>query len=170
MNKIIKLCLLLALLLVLTIPTTALAQGGQGDKFVMGGTYTLKDGETLNGNLYVLGGVATLEEGSTVNGNVSLMGGNLRANGTIDGDINAAGGLVNIGSSAVVTGNVNVVAANLDRANGARIEGRVTNGEPNTVSVLPGSLWLHNMGLNFNPFWKMLGILLRSFLWAALAY
>ncbi len=63
-----KITLLLCLVLVATLATSAFtASGPQDDKVVFGGSYELASGESLNGNLVVLGGVVTLEQGSIVN-------------------------------------------------------------------------------------------------------
>ena len=43
------------------LPGSAVAQGSTGDEVVVGGTYTLKSGETLDGNLFVIGGNALLK-------------------------------------------------------------------------------------------------------------
>ena len=96
MKPVPKLMLFMVLLAALLWPQAALAQDGQGDKFVFGGTYTLAEGEELDGSLYVVGGIATLENGSHVTGDVVLAGGTLQSNGQIDGDVLAAGGLVTL--------------------------------------------------------------------------
>ncbi len=57
-----------ALVMALAVPA-ALAASGWPDEIVVGNDYTLKEGETLNGNLVVYGGSATLEAGSVVTGN-----------------------------------------------------------------------------------------------------
>ena len=48
------------------------AQGGEGDKVVVGRTYVLPAGQVLDGNLTVIGGAATLEETSVVHGDISF--------------------------------------------------------------------------------------------------
>ena len=49
----------------------AFAQETVGDRVVMGENFTLRGGETLDGNLAVLGGNATLEPDSVVTGDVT---------------------------------------------------------------------------------------------------
>ena len=60
----------LVLILAFALPVSAFAGGLQEGRVVFGGTYTLHDGETLDGDLAVLGGAAFLEQGSTVDGDV----------------------------------------------------------------------------------------------------
>jgi hypothetical protein len=165
-----KLFLLIILIFALAWPQVALAQGPSGDKYVFGGSYTLRDGETLDGSLYVLGGTATLEEGSRVNGDVMLAGGTLRVGGRVEGDILATGGQVSVESTAYVNGDVTTLGANLDREPGAQITGEVNNGVTGPYHFnLPGGVRMPRFDIRFNPLWVALSILLWAFLWAALA-
>lgn len=140
------------------------------DQIVIGESYTLKSGNTLEGNLWVLGGNATIESGAQVNGNILLAGGNLHVFGNVNGDISAAGGLVEIGSSAVVHGNVNVTGASLDQSNSAVISGSVTN-EPRGPFQFtpPNGDSIPNIQIRLAPLWKAIGFFFRTFLMAALA-
>jgi len=149
-----------------------------GDKFVFGGTFTLVEGDTLDGNLYVFGGIATLEEGSLVDGDVVLLGGTVEINGTVDGEVVAMGGLVTLGPSAIVDGDVSIVAGHIDRSPGAQVYGDVNTGIEGPVSVtipggvrapIPGGVNFPTIQINTNPFWEGLWVLFRSILWAAVA-
>lgn len=169
-------------------PAQTPMQGSSNDRFVLGGTYTLQSGETLDGNLFVLGGMATLEKDSRVDQDVMIMGGALTVNGTIGGDVNAIGGLVTLGSAAVVEGDVNIAAGNLVRDDGARVEGNVNSASTGLFSivipgridipqlqtppsvVLPGNVRIPNMNwVDFNPIGGILWWLGRSFIWAVVA-
>jgi hypothetical protein len=166
-SKIIFFMIVLAALLW---PQAALAQAGQGDKFVLGGTYTLSSGEELNGSLYIIGGTATLENGSHVTGDVMLAGGTLQADGQIDGDILAVGGLVDIGPNAVVGGDVSSLGAQITTAEGARIEGTQRNlvGGPIRFGF-PGVTTPPRIDVLINPVWNFLSFFFTAFLWAVLA-
>ena len=100
MKRSITLALLLVLLLSLLLPQIALAQGPQGDKLVLGGSYTMHAGESLNGNLVVLGGTVDLQQNSTLNGNILLAGGSLHVDGKVTGNILATGGSIALASNA----------------------------------------------------------------------
>ena len=172
-----KLVLILTLLISLALPGTAFARGFDSrtaaDQVVLGGSYTLRSGETLNGNLVVLGGNATLEEGSRVNGDVLLFGGNVQAANEIHGNVAAFGGNISLEASALVTGDVSIVGGNLSRAPGARIEGQVSNGFRGVRPfVFPfAGVRAGNDG-TFAPvrlFINLIWFLFRTFLWAALA-
>jgi hypothetical protein len=118
----------LALLLLLTafvMPgPVAHSQGGEGDKVVLGQSYTLGTGERLGGNLTVLGGNVKLEKGSLVDGNVVELGGNLGAAGEIRGNLSVFGGSVDLASNAVVQGDLATFGGALHRAPGAQVHGR----------------------------------------------
>lgn len=162
--------LLLAALAVLLMPQAARAQGGDSDKFVLGGSYTLPAGETLAGNLIVVGGFAQLEPGSRLGGDAFLMGGTLSSAGEIAGDILAAGGLVQLQSGAHVNGDINLAGAHLERQAGVTVAGEINQANEDSLPlVLPGGMQAPEVQSAFDPIFGALWVLLRSFLWAALA-
>ena len=166
----LRIVFLLALAAALVFPSAALAQGPSGDKFVMGGTYTLESGQTLDGSLFVLGGLVELKEGSRVTRDLLLAGGTATADGKIDGNIFVTGGLINLGDTAEVGGDVNSIAARLNRAPGAVIHGQVNNATNGPYEFgLPGGGSVPEVSVRVNPLWEALWFLLRAFLWAALA-
>jgi cytoskeletal protein CcmA (bactofilin family) len=162
-------------------------QGQNGDKLVIGGTYSLESSENLDGSLLILGGTANLENGSTVEKDVTVIGGTINVNGQVKGDVSVVGGMVSLGSTAVIGGDVNTLAGQLTRDDGARIEGQVNTGTTGPFSlVMPGTVQIPGlenlpsiqlpresnapvMNVRFNPVWGGLWWLIRSFLWAALA-
>jgi cytoskeletal protein CcmA (bactofilin family) len=169
-------------------PVTGRKQQGQsGDKLVIGGTYSLESGESLDGSLLILGGSANLEQGSTVEKDVTVIGGTINVNGQVKGDVSAVGGMVSLGSTAVIGGDVNTLAGQLTRDDGARIEGQVNTGTTGPFSlVVPGTVQIPGlqnlppitlprdfdapvMNVRFNPVMDGLWWLIRSFFWAALA-
>ena len=105
----------IVLVLLLVLPVTAFAAPLDDGKVVLGSTYVLESGDTLEGDLVVLGGIAVLEEDSMVNGNVFVMGGSLEANGYIDGDLAVMGGNASLGRNAVVEGDVVTLGGNVNR-------------------------------------------------------
>ena len=124
----LKITLLLCLVLVAALATSAFtASGPQDDKVVFGGSYVLSSGETLNGNLVILGGAATLEQGSTVTGDTVLVGGTLDADGIITGTLAIVGGTAQLGDHAVVNRDVVSVGGSLTRAANSQIKGEVIN-------------------------------------------
>jgi cytoskeletal protein CcmA (bactofilin family) len=147
MKTILKLAsiLLLAVLLFLPTQSAGAANGTLEGQVVFGQSFTLKSGETMNGDLLVFGGSATIEAGATVNGSVVLFGGNLTVNGTVTGDVAITGGMASLGAAAHITGNLTTVAASLERAEGSTVEGKiyntatswVGNGENSNLPQLP---------------------------------
>jgi len=136
--------LLVALLALLPVQQATAASGTFDGQVIFGQSFTLKSGETMNGNLLVFGGSATIEESATVNGSTVLFGGNLTVNGVVNGDVAVTGGTVTLGSTAHVTGNLTTVAASLERADGSRVDGQVYNTATswaangnNTTTVVP---------------------------------
>jgi hypothetical protein len=152
-------------------------QGPDGDKLVMGGTFTLDEGESLNGNLVVMGGIAKLRDGSLVEGDVVVLGGTVSADGEIEGNVVAIGGLIELGSDALVEGDVVTVGGHVERDDGAVVEGNVVTGFPEPFPIVipgvPGDISVPSYDMHFNPVWDVLRgglwVLLRSFLWAVVA-
>lgn len=150
-------------------PAARLPEGENG-KLVLGGTYTLESGKTLNGDLVVAGGNVTLEVASEVHGNVLILGGMLDADGLVTGDILALGGNVHLGENASVEGSVNMLGGNLRREPGSIIEGEQGFSIPApALPAFPGKLTSPTIDWGMSPVWKLFWILMRSFLWAAAA-
>ena len=159
----------------LLLPVTALAQAPTGDKVIMGGSYTLKSGETLNGNLFIFGGNSTIEEGATLNGDIVVAGGYLTISGLVNGDIFAAGGGISLTETANIQGDIATLGGTVDRAPGAVVSGEISNDPSRPFQFLrPGSGFVRpNSQVTGNPaynaVWSAFWVLMRSFLWAALA-
>jgi hypothetical protein len=133
----------LALLAVLVAPVAA--QGSDPGKLVLGGTYTLRSGQQLEGDLGVVGGVATVEEGATVNGDVMVAGGTLRVAGRINGDIAVFGGAVTLESSAYVAGDLVNIGGSVQRSAGAVVTGEVREGGDFDFPMAPGPMFFPGM-------------------------
>jgi hypothetical protein len=181
----------LLLLVVLALSLTAFRQAGPtlqaaGDKLVLGGNYTLGEGETLDGNLIVMGGNALLETGSRVAQDVVILGGNLLVRGAVGGDVNVIGGLVTLEDGALVEGDVNTLSGQLLQDEGAQVEGDVNDNMALALPFLytgPARIEIPNFnGEMFAPFGAasplgtgvglvggFLWWLGRSFIWAILA-
>jgi len=139
----------LVLLICLALPVNAMAAGEQDDRVVWGGTYSLGEGETIDGNLLIVGGVVSLAEGSSVRGDVLLFGGTLSADGVVEQDLAAIGGMVSLGPQAVIRGDLLRMGAVVDMAPGAVVEGRDLAAE---VVDLP-SIELPFVGPTRIPYW-----------------
>lgn len=126
--------LLLVLLIFLPLQSAGATSGASEGQVIFGQSFTLKSGETMNGDLLVFGGSATIEEGATVNGSTVLFGGNLTVNGTVNGDVAITGGSASLGPAAHITGNLTTVAASLDRANGSKVDGQIYNTATSWIS------------------------------------
>lgn len=133
----IMMLFVLALLAVLVAPVAA--QGSDPGKLVVGGTYTLRSGQQLDGDLGVVGGVATVEQGATVDGDVMVAGGTLRVAGRINGDIAVFGGAVTLERSAYVAGDLVNIGGSVQRSPGAVVTGEVREGGEFDFPMVPGS-------------------------------
>ena len=164
----------------LTIPRDAQVERIPGDKFVLGGTFTLGDGEVLDGSLVVFGGLVSLEAGSIVEGDVILLGGNAIIDGSVEGDILLVGGLLELGQDAIVEGDVAVIAGHMERNLEALVYGKVTEGVEGPVSIdtpgsidfpfsFPGGRDFPSIQITQNPALEFLWVLFRSIMWAAVA-
>ncbi len=178
--------ILLASLLLFLLPGLALADGPEGGKLVFGGTFTLKEGETLNGDLVVVGGTVTVEKGAEVIGNVALVGGTVTIDGHVTRDAVAVGGTLSLGASSVVDGNVATFGAMINRSEGSQVGGEITSGGglqlPFTLSIpqptppsgtwpFGGQNWNAPFGWRFNatPLANAANLFMRSLGLAALA-
>ena len=180
-----KLVLVAVVVLVaaLALPGPAFAGEAEQGQVIFGGTFTLENGQVLNGDLVIFGGSVELKEGSIVKGDVLLFGGNAEIHGEIDGDLALLGGNADLGPTAVITGGVATMGGNVDRAEGAIVEGDFVSAEgfylpfnfelPNlpdfrdTVRVRPFER--SSFGPFFSPVTGILWFVLRSLLVAALA-
>jgi hypothetical protein len=132
-----------ALLAVLVAPVAA--QGSDPGKLVVGGTYTLRAGQQLDGDLGVVGGVATVEEGATVQGDVMVAGGTLAVAGRINGDIAIFGGSVTLERSAYVDGDLVNIGGSVQRSAGAVVTGEVREGGEFDFPVAPGPMFFPDL-------------------------
>jgi cytoskeletal protein CcmA (bactofilin family) len=154
--------LLVALFLFLPLQSAGATSGEKEGQVIFGQSFTLKSGETMNGDLVVFGGSATIEQDAVVNGSTVLFGGNLTINGSVNGDVAIAGGTVTLGPSASITGNLTTIGASLDRADGSVVEGQIYNtatswignGENSTIPkpVAPAVPTVPSINLGFKPF------------------
>jgi hypothetical protein len=159
--------MILSILIIGLLPITAYAASPYD--VVIGNSYTLQSGRTLNDDLFIMGGNATLMEGSIVNGTVILLGGNLNAAGQVNGDLVVLGGTVNLASTFAMTGDLISAGASVNRDPGAQINGEILSGESVPLLVLPGGMRITNPFGNFNPVLKIGGFFLRLFVWTLIA-
>ncbi len=177
MKKYMKYIVLIATLILLVVPSTALAMELQDDRVVAGGTFTLESGEILDGSLIIFGGTAAIEEDSIVEGDVVVLGGIVSVNGVVEGNLVGIGGVVNLKENATVDGDLTTVAATLNREQGAEVNGQVITGiDVPALSVLPSTIDIPTITQFepvFNPgvysFWRVLWFIFRTLLWGAFA-
>jgi hypothetical protein len=169
----LSLILLLTTVMLTAYPGQVLAQRPSGDQVVLGGEFTLREDEILNGNLAVLGGSATLETGSRVNGSVVVMGGSVDIYGEVNGSINVVGGSVFLADTAHVRGDIVTVGGNVTRQPGARVDGSSRRTEPEDFQLPPQitrpGLFQPNLGINLRPIGTMLWLIFQSLALSALA-
>lgn len=141
---------------------SASAKGLAEGKVIFGDTYTLKSGETLNGDLVVFGGSANIEKGAKVEGNAVVIGGSLVVNGEVAGDVAVVGGAVTLGAESRVRGNLSTVGAMLTRTEGSQVDGEIFNTatswqdrENGTQTPLPTP----SVQINFQPFWTVVNVI-----------
>ncbi|NPV86873.1 MAG: polymer-forming cytoskeletal protein [Anaerolineae bacterium] len=121
--------LLLAFLLAFSSPAAASA-GGDGDdggEVVFGGSYTLKSGQTLNGDLAIFGGQGKIEKDARVEGNILIVGGIMEISGVVKGEVVAIGATVKLLDSAVIEKDINVIGT-LEKSDKATVKGNTVIG------------------------------------------
>jgi cytoskeletal protein CcmA (bactofilin family) len=164
--KIMSAILFTALLLVV-FPVTAFA--ASPEDVVIGNSYTLEGGQTLNNDLFVLGGNVNLMNGSTVIGNVIILGGTAQAAGTINGNLVVLGGSINLASTFILNGNLTTAGGSLSRAPGAQINGQIYTNENAPSFVFPNGIQIPVINSVFNPALKVVGYFVGLILWALIA-
>ena len=172
-----KIIYILALLTLLLLPTrSAYAWNKTLDgKVVIGQGFTLKSGETLDGDLVVIGGEVSIENGATVKGDVVLIGGSLKLDGQVTGNAVVIGGVAAMSEKSQVGGDMVTVGGSLQRAEGAEIGGNVvTNLSPTlTIPAIPTNPpsvpKVPVFEINSNPFGQIFGILAQAILISVLA-
>lgn len=182
MKTTLKFFSILLVLSLILLPTRAASAHGLDDgptgPVIFGGSYTVKSGDTVDGDVVVFGGTVLIEEGATVNGAVVVFGGALTINGEVNGDVVLVGGAAALGETAVVDGSLSLVGATLNRADGAQVNGEVTYSDhgdilenPSAVPGIPDIPGLPQKPFfhNDNPLWIGLGIFGRSLAMALLA-
>ncbi len=180
MRKIVYSLALLALLLLPAAP--AYAQGGPGGngRVIIGQDFTLKSGDTIDGDLVVIGGQVAVEHGSTVYGDLVVVGGSLTLDGKATGNAVVMGGVVDLGSQSSVAGDLVTIGGALQRAEGSQVGGNVvTNLAPPRISVpvmptapqaeIPPVPPVPGFTPEFGPVGRLAGILVQAIGLAALA-
>jgi len=159
---------LLATLLLGLVPLTAYA--ASPNDIVIGNSYTLGSGETLNDDLLIIGGSVILMPSSTVNGTVFVLGGRLDAAGTVNGDIIIFGGTVRLADTFEINGNISTAGASVSQDPAAQINGQLFRGEnlPQVLTI-PGGIQFGNLGNFSNPGFRAAGFFFRLFLWVLVA-
>jgi hypothetical protein len=172
MKRILYVLPILILLLLPITPVHAFT-GNLDGRVVFGQSFTLKSGETLDGDLVVFGGEATIEENARVTGDVVIIGGSLVMDGSATGDAVVIGGLMTMGEKSSVAGNITTVGGSLQRAAGAEVGGQIVTNVPApnvqipvtpSVPILPLSL-----ETGFNPILRGFGVVGAAILFALLA-
>ena len=158
---------LLAVLILGLLPITAYA--ASPSDIIIGNSYTLDPGESINDDLLIMGGSVSLLSGSTVNGSVTLIGGSLNSAGTVNGDITVLGGTITLASTSILNGDLTIAGASLDRDPGAQITGQIHTEENIPYLILPGGMRLPTLTSNNHPLLGAVGFFLRLFLWVLIA-
>jgi hypothetical protein len=104
---------------------------------VVGGSFTLASGATLDHDLVALGATVALERGSTTFGHVTALGGTLSIDGRVTGTVHVYGGRLQLGNAARIEGGVTGNWSTVERAPGSVVVGEVELG---TLRGVPASL------------------------------
>jgi hypothetical protein len=100
---------------------------------VIGGSYTLAAGETLNADLSAIGAEVTLEAGSRLNGHVTVIGGKLNVDGAVSNGVHVYGGELVLGDQARIEGMVSTNWAAFNRSPHAVVTGPVQVGSTTAI-------------------------------------
>jgi hypothetical protein len=166
--------LTLVMVLMLALPLPAFAQGSQDGRVIFGGNFTLKVGETMDGDLIVFGGSIVLEEGSEVDGSLVVMGGNAVVAGQVTGDLATMGGNIDLLDAASVGGDIFSLGGRVDVSELADVQGNFIEEDGFDLPLLPrlgnfDAPGVPRFRLDFSPLVAILWFGLRTLLLAALA-
>jgi hypothetical protein len=164
----------LVMVLMLALPLPAFAQGTQDGRVIFGGNFTLKIGETMDGDLAVFGGSVVLEEASRLEGSLIVMGGNAVVAGHVTGDVATLGGNVDLLDPATVEGDIFSLGGNVDVSQLADVEGNLIEEDGFDLPLAPriGPITrpsAPNLRFDFSPVASILWFGFRTLLLAALA-
>ena len=166
MKRIFRIQHLLILLLALLVLTGCASVPDLGQGLVIGESYRLNDGETLDEDLTVVGGNATLDEGSTVNGDVAVVGGNVTVDGDVNGNLTVMGGYVYLDDNARIEGNVESLGGTIQRSSEAVVEGKdLGDRKDRRITTVRSPA----VNVSFEPITATLGAIFQAFALAALA-
>lgn len=132
--------LTLVIILALLIPAPAVQAAPVEDgRTIFGESYTLEDGEILNGDLNVFGGVVNIMEGAIVTGNILVVGGVVTVDGTVQGNVTAVGGTVTLSENAYIQGDLVSPGSYVNVSESATILGDIIHDWtlPNTDIEIP---------------------------------
>ncbi len=169
MKKILVVALLLTLLLLPARP--AAAKGLLDGQVIFGENFTLKSGETLDGDLVVFGGNVTVEEDALLDGSLVVIGGNITVHGSVESDVVIIGGTISLEETAIVKGDVVSVGGVISRADGALVEGDIieNNGPSIQIPDVPNAPNVSPVRVSVNPFANVFQLVFQAIGVAALA-
>jgi hypothetical protein len=176
MKKLIYALMLFVLLLVPVRSVHALT-GPLDGRVIIGDNFTLKSGDTLDGDLVVIGGEVVIEAGATVKGEIVVIGGSLTLDGKGTGDAVVIGGLASLGAKASLAGDMVTVGGSLQRAETAMVGGNVVTNMPPPTILIPNPANANvppvpptpRFELDFNPFWQIANVFFQALVLGALA-
>jgi hypothetical protein len=189
MNQVKPILILLTLLALVLLPLQAVQAAGLAEKMpdggvVLGTSYVLRDGETVNdgliviggsallesgsaffGDLVVIGGSVTIQQGAELDGEVVTIGGSLTIDAEIRGDVVVIGGPALLQSDAHIRGDLVTIGGPIQKDEGARIDGELIDNptpptrpaDPDMPVFIPG-----RSDFNVNPFWEAFWLFARS--------
>ena len=123
MKKVFFSLIVVGLLLSLSVASPAYAANALQGKVVIGESFTLKSGETIDGDLVVISGSAVVEAGARVTGNVVVMGGSADLAGRVDQNVTVMGGSVTLRATAEIDEQLAVLGGSITREEGAQVKG-----------------------------------------------
>jgi hypothetical protein len=135
MKRTFKLFVLMLLLALLILPTSAVYARGNTSgllegRVIFGDNFTLESGDTLTGDLVVFGGNVTVEEDAIIQGDAVVIGGNVTLDGVVRGSMVIIGGSTRMGAASVVESDLVTIGGSLSRDPGSEVEGEVVTNIP----------------------------------------
>jgi len=139
-------------------------------RIVLGHSFRLENGQTLNGDLVVIGGAAAVDSGAEIIGDLVVIGGSLSMNGQVSGSAIVVGGSTTLGGSSSVGRDMVALGGAFSRADGAAIAGDIItnldivsgNLPRATVGPIPDFPPRSNLNFDFGPLGRLASVLFQA--------
>lgn len=125
MKKTKYILVIVALILIVFMPTAFISETDNGDSFTLGEDLTVQKDEVIDGSTAVLFGDAVID--GTINGELAVIFGDVTVNGKIDGNVASIFGSIRVGENGEIQGSAAAIMGEVKKDSTALIKGEVVS-------------------------------------------